>query len=287
MTRRNAFSIEFFPPQEPKAARLLRRTRERLARLSPAYFSVTFGARGTTRSGTWETVRETMQATGVATAPHLSCIDSTTASLGAMLDTYADSPVDRIVALRGDLPAGMATPGVFQHASDLIGFIRERHGNRFRIEVAAYPEYHPQAPSPAADLDYFVRKVEAGADSAITQFFYNADAYFRFVDAVAARGVDIPIVPGIMPLTSFARIARFADACGAEIPRWIRQPMEAYGDDKASIQAFGRDVVARLCQQLLAGGAPGLHFYSLNRATETQWLWQALNLPADAATAAA
>lgn len=279
MTRRNTFSIEFFPPRDPKGDARLHRAREQLAQLAPAFFSVTFGAGGTTRSGTWKTVRETIQATGIPAAPHLSCIDGTETSVGAMLDTYAASSIDRIVTLRGDLPDGVKQPSVFHNASDLVAFIRERYGDRFHLEVAAYPEYHPAAPSTRADLDYFARKAQAGADSAITQYFYNADAYFRFVDAIAARGVDIPIVPGIMPLTDFVQIARFSDACGAEIPRWIRRPMEAYGDDKASIQAFGRDVVARLCQQLLAGGAPGLHFYSLNKATEVEWLWQALNLP--------
>lgn len=281
MTRHQSYSIEFFPPRGAKAAQRLHEARGRLARLSPEFFSVTFGAGGTTRSGTWETVRDTMQATHIPAAPHLSCIEGTHESIGALLDNYAASPVDRIVTLRGDLPPGMEKPGVFHHASDLVAFIRQRHGDRFRLEVAAYPEYHPETPSADADLAHFVNKVRAGADSAMTQYFYNADAYFRFVDAVTARGVDIPIVPGIMPLTSFAQIARFSDACGAEIPRWIRRPMETFGDDAASIRAFGRDVVARLCEQLLAGGAPGLHFYSLNQATETEWLWRVLNLPTE------
>lgn len=285
MTRRQSYSIEFFPPRGPLGAERLHNAREQLANLSPAFFSVTFGAGGTTRSGTWETVRETIQATDIPAAPHLSCIEGTAASIGTMLDTYASSDVDRIVTLRGDLPDGMEQPGVFHYASDLVAFIRERHGDRFRLEVAAYPEYHPTSPSPTADLNHFVNKVRAGADSAMTQYFYNADAYFRFVDAVAARGVDIPIVPGVMPLTNFTQIARFSDACGTEIPRWIRRPMEAFGDDTTSIRAFGRDVVARLCEQLLTGGAPGLHFYSLNTATETQWLWEALNLPTDTVTA--
>lgn len=279
MTRHASYSIEFFPPRDAKGSARLDKARLALADLSPEFFSVTFGARGTTQSGTWETVRDTARATGIAAAPHLSCIEATEESLTRLLNTYAEAGVERIVALRGDLPPDTHNPGVFQNANELVAFIRKHYGDRFHLEVAAYPEYHPDSPSPTADLDNFVHKVKAGADSAMTQYFYNADAYFRFVDAVAARGVDIPIVPGIMPLTDFALISRFSDACGAEIPRWIRRPMEAYGDDTESIRAFGRDVVARLCEQLLAGGAPGLHFYSLNKATETTWLWEELGLP--------
>lgn len=287
MTQRPSYSIEFFPPRGPKGARRLDTARRKLADLSPAFFSVTFGAGGTTRSGTWDTVRETMRATGVPTVPHLSCIEGTEESLATLLDTYAASTVDRIVTLRGDLPAGMRFPGVFHHANELVSFIRKHHGDRFHLEVAAYPEYHPEAPSAKVDVDNFVRKVEAGADSAMTQYFYNADAYFRFVDAVAARGVDIPIVPGIMPITDFVQVARFSARCGAEIPRWLRQPMEGFGDDKVSMKAFGRDVVARLCERLLAGGAPGLHFYSLNKAAEVRWLWHELRLPTHAAAVSA
>ncbi len=279
MTQRASFSIEFFPPKGPKGAARPDAARAALAELAPDFFSVTFGAGGTTRSGTLETVRETMQRTGIAAAPHLSCIEGTKASIGDLLDAYAETGVNRIVALRGDLPDGLDKPGVFNYANELVAFIKDRHGDAFHLEVGAYPEYHPEAPSPGADLDNFVRKVEAGADSAMTQYFYNADAYFRFVDAAAARGVDIPIVPGVMPITDFGQVARFSDACGAEIPRWIRRPMEAFGDDKAAVQDFGRDVVARLCEQLLAGGAPGLHFYSLNKAEPTRWLWQELGLP--------
>lgn len=274
-----SFSIEFFPPKGPKGAQRLDAARGKLATLNPDFFSVTFGAGGTTRSGTLETVKRSVQTTGIPTAPHLSCIEGTRTSISELLDSYKAAGVKRIVALRGDLPDGMDKAGEFEYANELVAFIRARHGDDFHIEVGAYPEYHPQAPSPAADLDNFVRKVDAGADSAMTQYFYNADAYFRFVDAVAARGVHIPIVPGVMPINDFGQIARFSDMCGAEIPRWIRKPMEAFGDDLASAQDFGRDLVARLCEQLLAGGAPGLHFYSLNKAEPIGWLWHELGLP--------
>ena len=275
----NAFSIEFFPPKGPKAAARLDKAMDELAALEPAFFSVTFGAGGTTRSGTLDTVRRVMDRTGVAAAPHLSCIEGTHESIGDLLDAYKSAGVDRIVALRGDLPEGMDRPGVFRHANELVAHIKNRHGNDFHLEVAAYPEFHPQADSAADDIDNFVRKVEAGADSAMTQYFYNADAYFNFMDEITARGVDIPVVPGIMPLNNFAQISRFSAMCGADIPRWIRQKMEGYGDDKASIEAFAQDVVAHLCQQLLAGGAPGLHFYSLNRTEPVRWLWAELGLP--------
>ncbi len=273
------FSIEFFPPKTPQGVARLEAACGQLAELDPAFFSVTFGARGTTRSGTLETAKRCMAATGIPVAPHLSCIESTKVSISELLDAYKAAGVGRIVALRGDLPAGLDRPGVFNYASELVAFIRARHGGHFHIEIGAYPEFHPQAVSPDADIDHFVRKVKAGANSAMTQYFYNADAYFRFVDAVTARGVDIPIVPGIMPITDFAQIARFSDLCGAEIPRWIRKPMEAFGNDPVAVREFGFEVVARLCEQLLAGGAPGLHFYSLNKAGPTRRLWHELGLP--------
>ena len=275
----NSFSIEFFPPKGPKGAARLDKARAELATLGPDFFSVTFGAGGTTRSGTLETVQQSMESTGIAAAPHLSCIEGTYESIDELLDNYKSAGVDRIVALRGDLPEGMDKPGVFSYANELVAYIKERHGDDFHLEVGCYPEYHPQAPTPADDVDNFVRKVNAGADSAMTQYFYNADAYFNFVDEVTARGVDIPIVPGIMPITDFGQVSRFSAMCGADIPRWIRQKMEGYGDDKASVQAFGHEVVTRLCEQLLAGGAPGLHFYSLNKAAPTVALWRDLGLP--------
>lgn len=214
-----------------------------------------------------------------AAAPHLSCIEGTRESIGELLGQYKAVGVDRIVALRGDLPEGMTQPGVFNYANELVEFIKQQHGDDFHLEVGAYPEYHPAAPSPAEDVDNFVRKVKAGADSAMTQYFFNADAYFNFCEEVAAKGVDIPIVPGIMPITDFAQISRFSAMCGADIPRWVRQKMEAYGDDKASVQAFSRDMTARLCDRLLDGGAPGLHIYALNKAEATVNLWHDLNLP--------
>lgn len=277
MTASPAFSIEFFPPATQEGVDKLRLVRRQLAPLAPAFFSVTYGAGGSTRDRTLEVVRE-IQAEGLQAAPHLSCIGATQESIREHLATFRDMGVTRIVALRGDLPSGMADPGEFRYANELVAFIRAETGNTFHIEVAAYPEYHPQAANPQADLDAFVLKVEAGANSAITQFFFNADAYFHFVDAVRTRGVGIPIVPGIMPIASFSKLARFSDTCGAEIPRWIRRKLESFGDDAESIRAFGLDVVAAMCERLLAGGAPGLHFYTLNQAALTTALWGRLGL---------
>ena len=271
------FSFEFFPPQTPEGMEKLRATRKQLAQLQPKFFSVTFGAGGSTRDRTLETVLE-IQAEGHAAAPHLSCIGSTCDNIRAMLQTYRDSGIRHIVALRGDLPSGMAQAGEFRFANELVAFIRKEFGDAFHIEVAAYPEYHPQARSAQEDLQNFKRKVEAGADSAITQYFYNADAYFSFVESCEAAGISIPIVPGIMPINKFAQLARFSDACGAEIPRWIRKKLEGYGDDSASIRAFGLDVVTDLCDRLLKAGAPGLHFYTLNSAGLTSTIWQRLGL---------
>jgi methylenetetrahydrofolate reductase (NADPH) len=276
MTSRT-FSFEFFPPQTPEGIEKLRATRRQLAQLKPEFFSVTFGAGGSTRDRTLETVLE-IQAEGLPAAPHLSCIGSTSENIRAILKRYRDADIRRIVALRGDLPSGVGDPGEFHHANELVAFIRRETGDWFHIEVAAYPEYHPQARSPREDLLNFKRKVDAGASAAITQYFYNADAYDHFVDQAQALGVSIPIVPGIMPIANFSKIARFSDACGAEIPRWIRRKFESFGDDAASVRSFGLDVVTALCDRLLSGGAPGLHFYTLNQAGLTSTIWQRLGL---------
>ncbi len=274
---RPLFSFEFFPPQTAEGSEKLADTRRQLAALKPDYFSVTFGAGGSTRDRTLETVQQ-IRAEGHNAAPHLSCIASTRDNIRTILDTYKNLGINRIVALRGDLPSGMAGVGEFQYANELVSFIREETGNHFHIEVAAYPEFHPQAKSPRDDLLNFKRKAEAGADSAITQYFYNADSYFHFVDECRRLGVTLPIVPGIMPIVKFSQLARFSDACGAEIPRWIRRTMESYGDDTESVQAFGLDVVTELCERLLAGGAPGLHFYTLNQAAPSLAIWKRLGL---------
>ncbi len=271
------FSIEFFPPQTAEGVEKLRLVRDKLAALKPAFFSVTYGADGSTRERTFSTVREIVAA-GLDAAPHLSCIGSSRESIRGILAEFQAEGIRRVVALRGDLPSGMADPGEFRYANELVEFIRAETGDHFHIEVAAYPEWHPQARSADDDLQAFVRKVNAGANSAITQYFYNADAYFHFVDAVRAAGVTIPIVPGIMPIASFSKLARFSDACGAEIPRWMRKKFEGFGDDADSIKAFGLDVVTELCQKLLAGGAPGLHFYSMNQSGLTSEIWQRLGL---------
>ena len=259
------FSFEFFPPHTPEGVEKLAATRKQLAALHPDYFSVTFGAGGSTRERTLEVVQQ-IKAEGLEVAPHLSCIGSTRENIRSLLQTYKQLGIKRIVALRGDLPSGMATTGEFQYANELVSFIRVQTGEHFHIEVAAYPEFHPQARSACDDMLNFKRKVGAGADSAITQYFYNADSYFHFVDKCRKLGVTIPIVPGIMPIVKFAQLARFSDTCGAEIPRWIRRTLEGFGDDSASIRDFGLDVVTSLCEKLLAGGAPGLHFYTLNQA---------------------
>jgi methylenetetrahydrofolate reductase (NADPH) len=271
------FSFEFFPPQTPEGVERLRAARRQLAQLNPKFFSVTFGAGGSTRHRTLETVLE-IQAEGHAAAPHLSCIGSTAENIRTMLERYRDQGIRHIVALRGDLPSGMAQAGEFRYANELVMFIRREFGDAFHIEVAGYPEYHPQSRSSQEDLQNFKRKVDSGANSAITQYFYNADAYFNFIEACEAEGICIPIVPGIMPINKFSQLARFSDTCGAEIPRWIRKRLESYGEDSASIRAFGLDVVTDLCDRLLKGGAPGLHFYTLNSAGLTSTIWQRLGL---------
>ncbi len=270
-------SIEFFPPKTPEGVTKLRAVRQQLYALKPEFCSVTYGAGGSTQEGTFAAVREIL-AEGMDAASHISCIGATRATMRENLATLKALGVKRLVTLRGDLPSGYGLGGEFQYASDLVAFIRAETGDDFHIEVAAYPEMHPQARSPAADLQAFVSKVKAGADSAITQYFYNADAYFRFVEEADAQGVTVPIVPGIMPITSSTQLMRFSDACGAEIPRWIRLRLQSFGDDTASIKAFGLDVVSELCEQLRAGGAPALHFYSMNQSAATLALCQRLGL---------
>jgi methylenetetrahydrofolate reductase (NADPH) len=270
-------SVEFFPPQTPEGTTKLRATWTKLALLSPAFFSVTFGAGGSTRERTFETVA-VMRAAGLRAAPHISCVGSTRANIRQVLERYKAAGIRRTVALRGDLPSGMADPGEFRHANELVEFIRQETGDWFSVGVAAYPEIHPQAKSPRDDLLNFKRKVEAGANSAITQFFFNADAYEHFVAEARAVGIVVPIIPGIMPIASFSKLARFADGCGAEIPRWMRKKFESFGDDTDSIRAFGLDVVTALCNRLLKAGAPGLHFYTLNQAGLTTEIVKRLGL---------
>jgi methylenetetrahydrofolate reductase (NADPH) len=268
----NLVSIEFFPPKTPEGAEKLRAARAKLAALRPSYFSVTFGAGGSTQQGTRDTVIE-IKREGHDAAPHLSCMGTSRENLRAMLGEYKSHGINRLVALRGDLPSGYGSSGFssgeFRYANELVEFIRAETGDWFHIEVAAYPEIHPQAKSPQDDLQSFARKVHAGANAAITQYFYNSDAYFRFVEDAQKIGVTVPIIAGIMPITNYSQLMRFSDMCGAEIPRWIRLKLASFGDDTESIRAFGLDVVTQLCERLLAGGAPGLHFYSLNQANAT------------------
>ncbi len=261
-------SFEFFPPKTPEGADKLRAVRQQLYARQPDFCSVTYGAGGSTQAGTFGTVRAILDE-GVAAASHFSCIGATRATVREQLAQLKTMGVQRLVALRGDLPSGYGAGGEFHFASDLVAFIRSETGSDFHIEVAAYPEVHPQARSPEADLQAFATKVKAGADSAITQYFYNSDAYFRFVDDAHRLGADVPVVPGIMPITSSTQLMRFSDACGAEIPRWIRQRLMAFGDDTASIKAFGLDVVTDLCDQLRNAGVPGLHFYTMNQSAAT------------------
>lgn len=264
-----ALSFEFFPPKTLEGKHHLAQATAVLSQQRPSFFSVTFGAGGSTRDGSLEVVRKLQQESPIPVAPHLSCIGSTRAEIIEMLQEYKLLGLKRLVALRGDMPSGMGEAGEYRYASELITLIREVTGDYFKIEVAAYPEMHPQAQSPMNDVLNLKRKFDAGANSAITQYFYNPDAYFYYVDECERQGIHMPIVPGIMPITQFSRLARFSEMCGAEIPRWIRKRLEAYGEDAVAIQAFGTEVVYRLCQQLMEGGAPGFHFYTLNRSEPT------------------
>lgn len=268
-------SFEFFPPKTPEGADKLAAVRQALYAVAPQFCSVTYGAGGSTQEGTFTTVAA-IQTEGVEAAAHFSCIGATKASVRQRLEQLQDMGVKRLVALRGDLPSGYGAAGEFQYAADLVAFVREAFGEAFHMEVAAYPEIHPQARSAEADLQAFVAKVNAGAHSAITQYFFNPESYFRFVDEVRARGVDIPIVPGIMPITNSTQLMRFSDMCGADVPRWIRMRLQSYGDDTASIKAFGYEVMTRVCEQLIDGGAPSLHFYTMNQSGPTLALCQAL-----------
>ncbi|NOR51370.1 MAG: methylenetetrahydrofolate reductase [NAD(P)H] [Gammaproteobacteria bacterium] len=263
------FSFEFFPPKSAEGMEKLKTTRDELMKLNPKYVSVTFGAGGSTQQGTIETIQEMLNA-GLDAAPHLSCIGSTEANIRELLNLYIGMGVKRIVALRGDMPSGMGETGELHYANELVEFIRRETGDHFHIEVAAYPEFHPQAQNATTDLDNFARKVKAGANAAITQYFFNLDAYLRFIEECAKRGVDIPIVPGIMPITNIKNLARFSEMCGADIPRWLRLRLEAYGDDMESLRAFGLEVTTELSQRLLDAGAPGLHFYTMNQVGPTQ-----------------
>ena len=264
-----ALSFEFYPPKTDDQRAQLDRTAAKLKGHAPEYVSCTFGAGGSTLSYTSETVRHLNQHHGLQAAPHLSCVGGTREEIRELLKLYRAIGVKRIVALRGDLPSGMGFPGDLRYTSELIAFIRAEHGDAFRIEVGAYPETHPQASDALTDLRHFKTKIDAGADAAITQYFYNPDAYFHFVDAARKLGVDVPIIPGIMPISNFSQLRRFSEQCGAEIPRWISKRMQAYGDDAESVRSFGADVVAGLCDRLIAGGAPSLHFYTLNLAKPT------------------
>ena len=271
------FSFEFYPPKTDEGAANLQIVHSKLAELNPDFFSVTFGAGGSTRDKTFDTVID-IQAKGIAAAPHLSCVASTKDNIRAILKDYQDNGIAKIVALRGDLPSGMMSAGEFRYANELVEFIRQETGDYFQIHVAAYPEVHPQSASGNEDFKNFKRKVEAGADAAITQYFYNAEAYFYFLDKCEKNGIDIPIVPGIMPITQYTQLFRFSEMCGADIPRWMRKRLESFGDDRASIQAFGLDIVTNLCQRLLDCGAPGLHFYTMNQAAPTLAILEKLQI---------
>lgn len=271
-------SFEFFPPRSAQATATLATTRRDLAALNPEFFSVTFGAGGSTRELTLETVLALRAATGVDSAPHISCVGFSVADIVRTLGTYAEAGITRVVALRGDLPSGTTSAGELRYANELVALIRREFGDRFRIEVAAYPEVHPQAAGASADLENFKRKVDAGADAAITQYFYNPDAYDRFVEQVRAAGITIPIVPGIMPVTNFSNLRRFSEMCGAEIPRWMSKRLQDFGDDREAIQAFGIEVTTRLCERLIADGAPALHFYSMNQAHASRRICENLGL---------
>ncbi len=280
-----SFSFELFPPRTPEGVAKLPVVIGQLAAVKPNYFSVTYGAGGSDQDGTYETLVKVIEHSGVDAVPHLTCVGSTRAHIAALLNRYREMGIKRIVALRGDLPAtamSPSAPGDFHYANELVTFIRQTHGNAFKIEVAAYPEMHPQAPNPDADFENFRRKVEAGADAALTQLFYNADAYFDFMQRCAKAGIKIPVVPGIMPITGFANIVRFCGGCGADLPRWVRLRLEQLEDDKVALQEFGAEVVTRICETLLRNGAPGLHFYTINQAGPALRLWKNLALPISA-----
>lgn len=276
--KEHSYSFEFFPPKTEAGIEKLSRVSAELAELNPAFYSVTYGAGGTTQDATFETVINTQKQTGIATAPHLSCIGSKRDQIREMLNSYIANGVNRIVALRGDLPSGMREIGDFEYANELVEFIRQETGDHFQIEVAAYPEKHPQSKNFQKDIENFGRKVAAGADRAITQYFFNADAYFYFRDSLEKAQIDIPVMPGIMPITNFTQLARFSDAIGAEIPRWLRKSFEAYGDDVESIQKLGNEFITRMCEQLLQQDAPGLHFYSMNKVEPSKTIWNNLGL---------
>jgi len=277
-TIRRTYSFEFFPPRTPEAVGKLQTTRDRLARLRPDFFSVTFGAGGSTRDLTFETVQEIKRATGIDAAPHISCIGTPVTTIREVLQRYKQAGIRQVVALRGDMPSGTVGWGELRYANELVEFIRRETGDWFHIEVAAYPEVHPQAGSAQEDLRNFKRKVDAGADGAITQYFFNPDAYFRFVDDCRRIGIDIPITPGIMPITNFTQLMRFSEGCGAEIPRWIQKRMRDFGDDRVSIRRFGIDVTTELCRRLLERGAPGLHIYTMNQHEPAEAIWENLGL---------
>lgn len=272
------FSFEFYPPKTPEAVAKLQATQAELAKMKPDFFSVTFGAGGSTRDMTFETVMDIKVKTGIEAAPHISCIGSQNDEIKAILDKYIENGISRIVALRGDLPSGSVGYGQFRYANELVDFIRKETGDHFHIEVAGYPEFHPQAKSAQSDIENFKKKIDAGADGAITQYFYNPFAYYRFVDSCEKLGVDVPIVAGIMPIVTCTQLVRFSDACGAEIPRWILKRLQEFGDDRVSIRQFGIDVTTELCEQLLTNGVPGLHFYSMNQSVASVAIWKNLGI---------
>jgi len=271
------FSLELFPPKTNDGMKKLQMAARKMTEVDPLYFSVTYGAGGSTRDRTLETV-DWLRSENIETAPHLSCIGLHKEEIKELLQHYQDQGIKRLVALRGDMPSGMGDTGDFLYANELVEFIRSETGDHFHLEVAAYPEFHPQAPSAKTDLENFKRKVDAGASGAITQYFYNADAYFNFIDSCEKMGIEIPVIPGIMPINNYAQLARFSDACGADIPRWLRKRLEDYGDDLESIRAFGLEVVTEMCQRLLDQGAPGLHFYTMNQSKLALGLWENLGL---------
>lgn len=272
------FSFEFFPPRTPEAVGKLQTTQERLSKLNPSFFSVTYGAGGSTREKTFETVLDIREKTGIMGVPHLSCIGTPAEEILDVLNEFKDNGIDRVVALRGDLPSGSVGMGPLRYANELVEFIRRETGDHFTIEVACYPEFHPQSDSTKQDLLNFKRKVDAGANGAITQYFYNVDAYYSFIDSCEKLGIDIPIVPGIMPITTCTQLVRFSEACGADIPRWILKRLREFGDDRVSIRKFGVEVATKLCDDLLQNGAPGIHIYSMNQAEAAEEIWHNLSL---------